>query len=807
MAGSVRGRADRARGGLREGDGASRRSGGGACGALAAGSIVAAALVVAGVTSALWWRSEAAREQAQAEALRAEAGKLLALGRVEIDRYPTAALAYVRRSLELADTPDARRFAVEVLWRGPVVRILSPATVIGGPEQPENTGWYEPTFSPDARWFALKNSFVGRILLLPHDGGAPRTVPHPQNEVRSLAFGPQSDRLIAGGRSASLPLWSVPDLRELPRFELGGVGSAVLLGGGRLYAVTERAAGDPHRLVRSWTEPGQGGETLGTFEWNGADFSLHPAGRSLVTVSGRSVHLRALEGQPTRERLLGSHPDVVSEVAHFPAGDRVASLDQSGDLRVWSPEAGAKAPPRVLRGMKGWGRLFGSDPDGTHVAAAAVTGVDSLHLWDLRDPPDAEPAVLKWQDAAEGNTPDGRFDPSGRWLVMTTGYRVGFWPVASPWKRVLPGYAGPTWELAFTPDGRWLVSCPQGMPVRLWPLSPAYGEAHHWPTEPGSVPRGILSGCNTIATHPAGTHVAVVTQLPFGVLLLPTTGGPSRRLRTDWDGEPIGGQVAFDPRGLRAIACPWFIGGTEDARLRALVVWDLESGQSRTFSLAPFTDASWTCDSVAFAPDGAALVGGNGGVRRLALPDDPDGALSMETLHAAGRAPFTVSRDGRKLLVWAGRNPGAGVFEDLLLFDLVTHTSKRITTHGQRLSTAAFDSSGRAIVTGDNDGVVRVGPATGEEPHLLSGGHTGQVTAVAVSPDSRWVASVSDGGSFNLWPMPDVTKPPLHTLPHAELMAKLEALTNLRVVRDPTSSTGWRLEVGPFPGWKDVPTW
>jgi len=137
----------------------------------------------------------------------------------------------------------------------------------------------------------------------------------------------------------------------------------------------------------------------------------------------------------------------------------------------------------------------------------------------------------------------------------------------------------------------------------------------------------------------------------------------------------------------------------------------------------------------------------------------------------------------------------------------VTHTSKRITTHGQRLWTAAFDPSGRVIVTGDNDGVVRVGPATGEEPHLLSGGHAGQVTAVAVSPDGGWLASVSDGGSFHLWPMPDVTKPPLHTLPHAGLMAKLDALTNLQVVRDPASSTGWKLDVGPLPGWKDVPTW
>ena len=94
----------------------------------------------------------------------------------------------------------------------------------------------------------------------------------------------------------------------------------------------------------------------------------------------------------------------------------------------------------------------------------------------------------------------------------------------------------------------------------------------------------------------------------------------------------------------------------------------------------------------------------------------------------------------------------------------------------------ALDPSGRVIVTGDVDGVVRVGPVTGEEPHLLLG-HSGLVTAVAVSPDGRWIASVSEE-ALRLWPMPDVTKPPLHTLPYAELLAKLDALTNLRVVRD-----------------------
>ena len=54
---------------------------------------------------------------------------------------------------------------------------------------------------------------------------------------------------------------------------------------------------------------------------------------------------------------------------------------------------------------------------------------------------------------------------------------------------------------------------------------------------------------------------------------------------------------------------------------------------------------------------------------------------------------------------------------------------------------------------------------------------------------------------------PDLDKPPLHTLPHDELIAKLHSLTNLRAVRDAGDPTGWKIDVGPFPGWAEVPTW
>jgi hypothetical protein len=46
----------------------------------------------------------------------------------------------------------------------------------------------------------------------------------------------------------------------------------------------------------------------------------------------------------------------------------------------------------------------------------------------------------------------------------------------------------------------------------------------------------------------------------------------------------------------------------------------------------------------------------------------------------------------------------------------------------------------------------------------------------------------------------------IHALPREELIAKLHKLTNLRAVRS-ESGPGWTIEVGPFPGWRDVPEW
>jgi hypothetical protein len=59
--------------------------------------------------------------------------------------------------------------------------------------------------------------------------------------------------------------------------------------------------------------------------------------------------------------------------------------------------------------------------------------------------------------------------------------------------------------------------------------------------------------------------------------------------------------------------------------------------------------------------------------------------------------------------------------------------------------------------------------------------------------------------TIRLWPVPDVTKTPPHRRSHEELVTLLRSWTNLRAVPDAESPTGWKLEVGPFPGWAAQP--
>jgi len=142
-----------------------------------------------------------------------------------------------------------------------------------------------------------------------------------------------------------------------------------------------------------------------------------------------------------------------------------------------------------------------------------------------------------------------------------------------------------------------------------------------------------------------------------------------------------------------------------------------------------------------------------------------------------------------------------GVLEVL---DLESGEVQLLDSHGPRTLGMALGARGEVLATGGHDGVLRVGSVSGEPPHVFFG-HDGPIPEVAVDPRGRWVASGGQDATIRVWPMPE--GPPFHTLPYEELLDRLRAVTNLRVVPDEQSANGYRIEIGPFPGWAEVPEW
>jgi WD40 repeat protein len=261
--------------------------------------------------------------------------------------------------------------------------------------------------------------------------------------------------------------------------------------------------------------------------------------------------------------------------------------------------------------------------------------------------------------------------------------------------------------------------------------------------------------------------------------------------------------VAFDSSGRYVAAAPNAYIGEPSGKL--LRVWDLRSGTVRSVPLVPPGEtAGWGLNDIGFTESGQVVGSGPRGVRRFDL--ESGRSEWLWPLDQGQSAFMAVSKDGRHAMALAFGALMSSEKRTVAVFDLRSGTRRFVTSHGPRAFYVAMHPSGNMIVTGDDIGTVRVGRSDGGEPYVFSLGASRTSGPVAISADGRWVAS-SPGAEVRLWPMPDTSKPPFHTLPLPELLARLHELTNLRVVGDGSLVTGYRTEVGPFPGWKTPPTW
>jgi WD40 repeat protein/DNA-binding winged helix-turn-helix (wHTH) protein len=763
---------------------------------IALGSLVAAAVAVAAITSSLW-------RQAKREALRAEASKLLALAELQLQEDPSEALALTIASLELTDTEEARVFVMKVLWEAP------PAFELVAGSQAVR----EPAFSPDGKWLATAGQATD-ALVWSDDGAGPIVLPDHETSPRgsNTALWSSNDLLVTGSRNMvarRVHLWSLPEGKRSRTIDFGQPSNWQV--GPHLLLAETLESGSRKKpglgILRSWNLPHGEPQILGRVDWSTLGTSstfFAPDGSGWLYAKGQNLYSRPLP--------IGTAPDRVfarlgGELTSFSVSPGSLTVtDESGEGHTWWFRAEGRVRERVV--LK---------PDGASDRMLA----DASGRW-LSDPPDrhvrlwrstawnaARPLSLRRSGSWYGA--EKTVSPAGDWIVVSTaGFtRLTFWPLGRSYPLVVDGYATLGRPVAFSPDGKWLAtSWNPADSVRLWPLPGNNGNE----VRSMKIPDGPFT-MRSLAFDPKGRYLFVVGNRDQAWIL--PLDGPAPRKLQGFSEDTLLDACAVSPSGRR-VATAYAYGSGE----RSLRVWDMETGELRQFELpATPSDTSeatktWTgyergVSSLGFADESTLYTAGDGGLRRWNVETGSSEIVTAASPGLATRGSFAADVGTAITAEWRlGRLsrdcPRA------LLHDLSSGASRELTKFGDcgNWSRFAFalDRSGSVAAIGSVDGTVRIGRLPDEEPHLLLG-HEGPVDSIAFSPDLRWVATTGEDNTLRLWPMPDLSKPPLHMLHHDELLAKLRSLTNLRAVRDPSTAAGWKIEVGPFRGWKDVPTW
>jgi WD40 repeat protein/tRNA A-37 threonylcarbamoyl transferase component Bud32 len=328
--------------------------------------------------------------------------------------------------------------------------------------------------------------------------------------------------------------------------------------------------------------------------------------------------------------------------------------------------------------------------------------------------------------------------------------------------QTLRGHSGTVVSVAFSPDGRRIVTGSFDRTAKVWDASSG---------KELFTLRGHSAQVRWVAFSLDGRRI-VTGSLDQTAKVWDAASG--KELLTLKGHLAAITSVAFSPNGQRIVT------GSYD---RTAKVWDAATGTE----LLTFKGHSSSVRSVAFSPDGQRIVTGS---------DDQtarvwDAATSVELLtlrgHRAGLNVSVFSQDGQRILTgsgdWTGKVWDAATGNELLTlrghragitFAAFSPDDRRIVTssydqtakmwdaasgeqlftlegHGDMITSVAFSPDGQQIVTGSYDQTAKVWDAAGGKESVTLRGHTNGITSVAFCPGGQRVVTGSYDQTARVW--------------------------------------------------------
>jgi WD40 repeat protein len=314
-----------------------------------------------------------------------------------------------------------------------------------------------------------------------------------------------------------------------------------------------------------------------------------------------------------------------------------------------------------------------------------------------------------------------RFSPETTTLAAVDGPTIKIWSIATGrCLKTLRGSDRPVHDIAYSPDGKYLISGGEDQTVRIWD------------TQTGAQKRilkGIAGPINCVVVTHDGKHLIAGTSKGKLVYWNLMSGVREREMKVT----PAIQLVTLSPNG-RFLAVH---AGGGDIR-----VLDSQSGQEIRRLQATLIVAS-----LVYSPDSRVLV-----VNAVGHPwsnsfqawDLRTGKRTLTLLAKHHEQVLAFSPDGESVAI--GTVSGSVRLKpSKKLGDVETETGHRDPIH-----VLGYREKGTMLVTGSIDGTARLWDCrTGKEVRSFS--HGGDEGLLALSPDARFLASLSSSRLVRLW--------------------------------------------------------